>query len=135
MHYAGYANEVGGYVNQPSAEQNHVFGGEVVDLTRDKQQAAAWGAAASGVEARIRAALTGGAPPATLDRLTVRLERVERELLVAAGLPGRPWFRHQIYAPGVNSGDGTQLLPGINDALFLRNNTDEARHVGLTPQG
>ena len=46
---------------------------------------------------------------------------MERALLTDAGLPGRPWYRHQIFAPGVNSGYGTQVLPGIHDALFLHN--------------
>ena len=35
----------------------------------------------------------------------------------AGGHPGRPWFRHQIYAPGINTGYAAQFLPGIRDAL------------------
>ena len=35
-----------------------------------------------------------------------------------AGRPARaPWFRHQIYAPGVDSGYATQELPGMRDAV------------------
>ena len=52
---------------------------------------------------------------------------MERQLLVAAGLPGRPWYEHQIYAPGVNQGYGTQELPGLNDALFLRHDPAQAQ--------
>ena len=52
---------------------------------------------------------------------------MERVLLVARGLPGRQWYKHQIYAPGVNKGYGTQVLPGINDALFLHKNVKQAR--------
>jgi N-acetylated-alpha-linked acidic dipeptidase len=99
----------------------------VVDLDRDKAQAADWADAAAALQAEIDGALERGAGDRTLNRYTQRLERVERELLVASGLPGRSWFKHQIYAPGVNSGYGTQVLPGINDALFLRNHTSEAR--------
>jgi N-acetylated-alpha-linked acidic dipeptidase len=43
--------------------------------------------------------------------------RQERWLITPAGLPGRPWFRHQIYAPGINSGYATQELPGMRDAV------------------
>ena len=32
------------------------------------------------------------------------LSRVERSFLVPAGLPGRPWFKHAIYAPGLTTG-------------------------------
>ncbi len=126
LHYAGYANEVGQYLNNLSAQQDEVFGHEVVDLDRDRQQAAAWADAADALQTRIDGLLDSGAPADVLDQATTKLEQVERQLLVAAGLPGRAWFKHQIYAPGVNSGYGTQELPGINDALFVRNNTSEA---------
>ena len=43
--------------------------------------------------------------------------RQERLLTTPRGLPGRPWFRHQIYAPGINTGYAAQYLPGIRDAL------------------
>jgi N-acetylated-alpha-linked acidic dipeptidase len=42
-------------------------------------------------------------------------------------LPDRPWFRHQIYAPGQNQGYGTQTLPGLNDALFLDHDPAQAQ--------
>jgi N-acetylated-alpha-linked acidic dipeptidase len=127
LHYTGYADEVGQYLNNLSAQQNSVYGREVVPLDRERAQASKWAAAATAVDQQIDAALSAGASAARLDRYTARLEKVERQLLVAAGLPGRPWYKHQIYAPGVNSGYGTQELPGINDALFLHNNTGQAR--------
>ncbi len=127
LHYQPYAAEVGQYLNELSAQQDERFGRQVVDLDRDKAQAAKWAAAAVSLQHHIDTLLAAGRSGAQLDALTVRLDRVERQLLVAAGLPGRPWFKHQIYAPGVNSGYGTQELPALNDALFLRNNTSEAR--------
>ncbi|MWA01017.1 hypothetical protein F8568_011610 [Actinomadura sp. LD22] len=51
----------------------------------------------------------------------------ERDLLSRAGLPGRPWYRHQIYAPGMDTGYATQRLPGLNDALFLQNDPATAK--------
>jgi N-acetylated-alpha-linked acidic dipeptidase len=127
LHYQPYATEVGQYLNELSGQQDERFGRQVVDLDRDKAQAAKWAAAAVSIQHRIDALLAAGRSGSQVDALTARLERVERELLAAAGLPGRPWFKHQIYAPGVNSGYGTQELPALNDALFLRNNTSEAR--------
>ena len=41
----------------------------------------------------------------------------ERALITSRGLPGRPWFRHQIYAPGLVTGYAVQYLPGIRDAV------------------
>jgi N-acetylated-alpha-linked acidic dipeptidase len=45
------------------------------------------------------------------------LSRVERALLLPEGLPGRVWFRHAIYAPGVTTGYGAWPMPAIREAL------------------
>ena len=37
-------------------------------------------------------------------------------MLLPAGLPGREWFKHQIYAPGLYTGYGAKTLPGIREA-------------------
>jgi N-acetylated-alpha-linked acidic dipeptidase len=127
LHYQPYAGEVGSYLKQFEAKQIQTFGHVVVNVDRDKAQAKLWQDAARKIAHEIDRALDNNADTATLDALTIRLEQVERQLLVAAGLPGRPWYEHQIYAPGVNQGYGTQVLPGINDALFLRDNVAEAQ--------
>lgn len=36
------------------------------------------------------------------------------------GLPGRPWFRHTIYAPGFYTGYGVKTLLGIREAIEQR---------------
>ncbi|HVU92033.1 MAG TPA: M28 family peptidase [Jatrophihabitans sp.] len=132
LHYHGYATEVRGYVNALAAQQRKRFGRVPVRLATERTQATRWARAATAFDEKVSAALAGGASTATLDRYTRALERVERRLLVARGLPGRPWFKHQIYAPGVNSGYGTQVLPAINDALFLRHRPAEARRYART---
>ena len=45
------------------------------------------------------------------------LLQLERAMTRAEGLPGRPWFRHQIYAPGYFTGYGVKTLPGVREAL------------------
>ncbi len=47
------------------------------------------------------------------DGLTV----VERKLISAEGLPGRPWTKHLIYAPGTFTGYGASTLPGVREAV------------------
>ena len=37
-------------------------------------------------------------------------------MLLAGGLPGRDWFKNQIYAPGAYTGYGAKTLPGIREA-------------------
>ena len=41
----------------------------------------------------------------------------EYTLTLPDGLPGRPWFRHQIYAPGVYTGYGVKTIPGVREAI------------------
>jgi N-acetylated-alpha-linked acidic dipeptidase len=45
------------------------------------------------------------------------IARVERAYSLKSGLPGRPWFKHSIYAPGVTTGYGAWPLPAIRQAL------------------
>jgi N-acetylated-alpha-linked acidic dipeptidase len=49
--------------------------------------------------------------------LNAALERVERAMTDVEGLPRRPWFRHQIYAPGYYTGYGVKTLPGVREAI------------------
>ena len=44
----------------------------------------------------------------------------ERLLTREEGLPGRPWYRHQIYAPGYYTGYGAKTLPWIREAIEHR---------------
>jgi N-acetylated-alpha-linked acidic dipeptidase len=48
------------------------------------------------------------------------LMHAEQALTREQGLPGRPWFRHHVYAPGYYTGYGVKTLPGVREALELR---------------
>ena len=75
--------------------------------------------------ARIREALDGYRVRPGLDRETLAevnrlLYTSERLLLREEGLPDRPWYRHQLYAPGVETGYGAKTLPAVREAIELR---------------
>ena len=53
--------------------------------------------------------------------VNAELIKVERALTDAKGLPGRPWFVHQLYAPGFYTGYAVKTLPGIREAIEQRN--------------
>jgi len=55
--------------------------------------------------------------PASLQALNSKLLQSERKLTASAGLPGRPWFRHLIYAPGAYTGYGVKTIPGVREAI------------------
>lgn len=41
----------------------------------------------------------------------------KRKLILPAGLPGREWYKNQIYAPGAYTGYGVKTLPGVREAM------------------
>jgi N-acetylated-alpha-linked acidic dipeptidase len=49
------------------------------------------------------------------DELNARLMRVERALLDPDGIPGRPWYRHLVYAPKFTY--AAEILPGAAEAI------------------
>ena len=59
-------------------------------------------------------------PAARQQELDHLLYQAEQQLLSAEGLPRRPWYRHQIYAPGFYTGYGVKTLPGIREAVEER---------------
>lgn len=49
------------------------------------------------------------------------LPKAEQQLLLTNGLPGRPWYKHAIYAPGLYTGYGVKTMPFIREAIEQRN--------------
>ena len=56
-----------------------------------------------------------------LRELNRLLFQSERQLTAKDGLPRRPWYRHQIYAPGFYTGYGVKTLPGVREAIEQKN--------------
>jgi N-acetylated-alpha-linked acidic dipeptidase len=54
---------------------------------------------------------------ASLREVNARLIQVERALTLQDGLPNRPWFRHQIYAPGFYTGYGVKTIPAVRESI------------------
>jgi N-acetylated-alpha-linked acidic dipeptidase len=60
------------------------------------------------------------------------LRGMEGTLIGARGLPGREWYKHLIYAPGLFTGYGVKTVPGVREAIE-QNHWDEAnQYVVLT---
>ncbi len=62
-----------------------------------------------------------GLPAEKQKELNEILYKAERSLINDKGLPRRPWYKHQIYAPGYYTGYGVKTLPGIREAIEQRN--------------
>ena len=57
------------------------------------------------------------------------LLETERALTRDTGLPGRPWFRHQVYAPGFYTGYGVKTLPAVREAIEQRDWDEATRQI------
>jgi N-acetylated-alpha-linked acidic dipeptidase len=55
-------------------------------------------------------------------------------LVSEVGLPGRPWFRNLVYAPGRLTGYGAKTLPGVREAIEEDRWDDANRYIPLTAQ-
>jgi len=49
------------------------------------------------------------------------LYQSERKLISEQGLPRRPWFKHEMYAPGFYTGYGVKTIPGVREAIEQKN--------------
>lgn len=71
-------------------------------------------------------------PDAKKAQVNALMGRMEQALGSADGLPGRPWFRHMVYAPGLLTGYGTKTLPGVREALESRRWEEAGRYARVT---
>ena len=53
----------------------------------------------------------------SIEAINTKLLQSERKLTSADGLPGRPWFKHMVYAPGYYTGYGVKTIPGVREAI------------------
>ena len=42
---------------------------------------------------------------------------VEQSFLSPSGLPGRPWYKHTIFAPGSDAGYAAEIFPGVTESM------------------
>ena len=71
-------------------------------------------------------------PPAVRAKLDAELRGIDQAMLAADGLPGRPWYRNLIYAPGTLTGYGAKTLPGVREAIEQRRFPDAVAYVAKT---
>ncbi len=52
-----------------------------------------------------------------MSEINTRLLLLERTLTTTQGLKERPWFKHQIYAPGAYTGYAVKTIPAVREAI------------------
>jgi N-acetylated-alpha-linked acidic dipeptidase len=68
-------------------------------------------------------ALAAKLAPGTAKQVNASLLEVERRLTRPQGLVTRPWFKNLIYAADENNGFSTMVLPSVNEAIRLGDQT------------
>jgi len=108
-----YATTVGGFVDS-LGDLPHAA--EKLDLVAARSAVTRWRSEAEILQQKIDAALTldEPVPASAFSGLNAALLQVERQLLLANGIPGRPWFKHALYAPRYTY--AAMSLPGVREA-------------------
>ncbi|MEO7653650.1 MAG: M28 family metallopeptidase, partial [Bryobacteraceae bacterium] len=112
--FTGLAGAIGDYLG----EIKKLEGAARLPVERLRKELALLKKQAQGCETRYRNAQkkAASADREKLSAASEALFRSERKMLLAAGLPGRDWFKHMIYAPGLYTGYGAKTLPGVREA-------------------
>jgi len=109
-----YGKEIARYAEELArAPEAKDLGPELAALAK---AARSWSAESELAQnAMTRRLASGEAAPKALDAANAWLLSLERALLDEDGLPGRPWFRHLIYAPLPSY--EAETLPGVREAI------------------
>lgn len=59
----------------------------------------------------------GAGDASAFERMNAALTQVERAFLDKDGLPGRPWFKHQLIGPGLTTGYAPWPYPALREAV------------------
>jgi N-acetylated-alpha-linked acidic dipeptidase len=66
-----------------------------------------------------------------LDFANRTLVRTEQAFLTPEGLPGRPWYKHVVFAPGIESGYKPKVLPGVSESIDSGNVEEAQRQLQI----
>jgi N-acetylated-alpha-linked acidic dipeptidase len=122
LDYSIYATELEAYLRSlEKASPADFFHGEIEPVIKKCRE---WKEAAEKMTAKLEGWRGGNSESVRVDAINASLIAEERALLATEGIPGRPWFRHLVYAPLPSYEPET--LPGLREALEA-NDLDRAR--------
>ena len=73
--------------------------------------------------------LKAGADANKLAAINAKIYSAEQSLLLPAGLPRRPWYKHSLYAPGFYTGYGVKTVPGVREAIEQQNWSETQQQI------
>jgi len=114
LDYEPYADRIQEFIREVERRW-HATGGAPATALDDVRAAATELKHAAAAFNTTRDEALARADAGTIERLNRKLITVERALLDSDGIPGRPWYRHQIYAPKYTY--APEVLPGVAEAV------------------
>jgi N-acetylated-alpha-linked acidic dipeptidase len=87
------------------------------DLAPLTEAAAQLREAAQNAAPALRALENSSATAMQERQVNLALASVEQAFLSVRGLPGRPWYKHTIWAPGSYAGYAAVMMPGLDEAI------------------
>lgn len=116
--FEDYGKALQAYLNDLEEESKKGDASGKLQVEEVDNAASRFTAAAQKLGGKLSTASSGGTIPAgRLSEVNQALMEVERSFLLPGGLPGRAWFRHAFYAPGVYTGYSAVIFPGVREAL------------------
>ena len=109
--YEEYGKEVDAYLKSAEKKSQDAFASQSPSFAAAQQAAQRMEKAGASL---LKSQLGGAADSATLN---TAIMSAERAFVIDDGLPGRPWFKHAIYAPGEYTGYAAVVIPGVNEAI------------------
>jgi N-acetylated-alpha-linked acidic dipeptidase len=109
--YEAYGRAIGIYLETSRKEAEARFGSRTPDFSAvlaEAQKLQSAGTAANRAMANASA---------NIRTLNAAVSNAERALLLPQGLPGRPWYKHPIFAPGEYTGYTPVALPAVAEAI------------------
>ncbi|SRR5665213_1619654 len=64
--------------------------------------------------------------------LMALMQTIDQTLTPDVGLPGRPWYKNLIYAPGRFTGYGAKTLPGVREGIEDERFADATSYIKIT---
>lgn len=119
--YAEYGKEVVSYLENAQKKAKSVLGDQSPDFSAALNSAREFERAGEDI-LHSQQNFAGGKSQTNNADINNALLNAERALLIPDGLPGRPWYRHAIYAPGTYTGYAAVVIPGVNEAIDKSDN-------------
>jgi N-acetylated-alpha-linked acidic dipeptidase len=123
---AAYGREIAGYAEELAGlPAGAPLASELAGLA---QKARDWSLACAAAQQKVTDSMRGGAESVAMREGNLWLMSLERSLLDPPGIPGRPWFRHLVYAPLPSY--KAETLPAIREAALAGGVESARQQIG-----